>query len=103
MVEFKFKNNNVKKEVKKIEEVVKEKVVKEEVKVYKSKKPWFIWSEKEYNYNLTFEEKLELFLDESKEKLRALGLRKHTKSDSRISKEENSKRRKIALKKKNRQ
>lgn len=58
-----------------------------------------VWEATPYPFYLTFEEKLELFIKESKEKIRIIENKKHTKSDTKEKKSENAKRRKIASKK----
>lgn len=48
---------------------------------------------------LTFDEKLDNFIKESKLKIKESGHKEHTKSDTRKNKQINAQRRKIALKK----
>ena len=68
--EFKFKNSN---QVKKIEKVVKEVIeIKtedkvEEVKIFKSKKPWFVWSAAKPRTFDNLEAMIEHFLKECKQ------------------------------------
>ncbi|WP_180964058.1 hypothetical protein [Haloimpatiens massiliensis] len=58
-----------------------------------------VWEATPYPFYLTFEEKLELFIKESKEKIKEIEMKQHTKSETRKNKEYNAERKKIASQK----
>ncbi|WP_035290944.1 hypothetical protein [Clostridium sp. KNHs214] len=46
-----------------------------------------VWEATPYPFNLSFEEKMELFIKESKEKIKELEMKKHTKRETKKIKE----------------